>query len=97
MPAESGFDFDDGGFALQPPFHDTATAPHLAPDDGQRGWSSALLPAKPQQFDGPSTNGSASDSDAADVSKFDARSARPPTAALHAEGLFVRRSAQRRP
>jgi hypothetical protein len=72
MPAESGFDFDDGGFAPQPPFHDTATAPPLAPDDRQRGWSSTLFRAKLQQIDRPSANGSPSDPSATNVQKLDA-------------------------
>jgi hypothetical protein len=72
MPADTGFNFDDGGSATQPAFHDTATAPPLPPDDGQRDRSSALFPAKPQQFCRPSLNGSASDPRAADVQELNA-------------------------
>jgi hypothetical protein len=95
MPKDTGFDFANVESATQPAFHDTATAPPLAPDDRQRGWSSALFPAKSQQLDRPSTNGSAIDPRAADAQKFDARNAHAPTATLRADGLFVPRSAQR--
>ena len=97
MPADTGFDFADVESAPQPAFHATATASPLAPDDRQRAWSSALFPAKPQQVDRPSANGSASDPPAAEAQKSDARNVRPPTAALHADGLFVPRSTERRP
>jgi hypothetical protein len=97
MPKDTGFDFADVGSATQPAFHDTATALPLAPDDRQRGWSSALFPAKSQQLDRSSTDGSASDPHAADAQKSNARNVRSPTAALHAEGLFVPRSTERRP
>jgi hypothetical protein len=98
MPRDAGIDFADVGAAPpQPVFENTAPAPPLAPDDRQRGWSSALFPVKPQQFDRPSADGSATDPRAADVPKFDASSVRPPTAALHVDGLFVPRSTARRP
>src|SRR5712691_3886054 len=42
MPKDASFDFADVDSATQPALHDTTTAPPLAPDDRQRGWSSAL-------------------------------------------------------
>ena len=97
MPKETGSDFADVGSATQPAFHDTATAPPPAPDDRERGWSSALFPVKPQQFDRPSTNGSAGDPRAADAQKFDAPNARPPNVTPHTDSLFVPRSTERGP
>jgi hypothetical protein len=97
MPKETGLDVADVGAATQPTFHDTAIAPPLAPDDHERGWSSALFPARSQLFDRPSSNGSASDPPAADAQKFDARNVRALTATLRADGLFVPRSPERRP
>jgi hypothetical protein len=97
MPRDPGFDFADVGSATPPASHDTATASPLAPDDRQRSWSSALFPAKSQQLDPPSTDGSASDPHAAGAQKFDARNAHPSIAAPHADGLFVPRSTERRP
>ncbi len=97
MPKDAGFDFADVRSAAQPALHDTATASPLVPDDREHGWSSALFPVKPQQFDRPSTNGSASDPRAADAQKFDAPNARPPNVTPHTDGLFVPRSTERRP
>jgi hypothetical protein len=98
MPADAGSDFADGESATQPAFHETVMTPLRAPDDRERGWSSALFPVKPQQFDRPSTNGSASDPRAADAQKFDAPNARPPNVTPHTtDGLFVPRSTERRP
>jgi hypothetical protein len=42
-------------------------------------WLSVLFPAKPEQFDRPSTNGAASDPRAADAQKFDLPNVRPPS------------------
>ena len=95
MPKDAGFDFTDVGPAAQPTLHDTATASPRAPDDRQRAWSSALFPARSQQLDPPSTNGSAGDPHAADAQKFDARNAHPPTPKLRADDLFVPRSTER--
>jgi len=95
MPKDTGFDFADVGSAMEPALHNTASAPTLAPDDHERGWSSALFPARSQQLDPPSTNGSAGDPHAADAQKFDARNAHPPTAKLRADDLFVPRSTER--
>jgi hypothetical protein len=97
MPRNASFDFPDVDSATQPALHDTANVPTLAPDDRQRGWSSALFPAKSQQFEMPSVNGSASHIGAADAQKFDAPNARPPNVTPHTDGLFLPRSTQRRP
>src|ERR1700724_3252267 len=58
------------------------------PADRQRGWSSALFAAKRRQFDSPSANASTSEALAEDLQRSDARSARPPTATLQADGLL---------
>jgi hypothetical protein len=62
------------------------------PADRQRGWPSALFAAKRRQFDSPSANASTSEARAEDLQRSDARSARPPTTPLQADGLFVARS-----
>lgn len=97
MPKDAGFDFADVRSAAQPALHDTATASPRAPDDRERGWSSALFPARSQQLDPPSTNGAAGDPHAADAQKFDARNAHLSIAAPHSDGLFVPRSTERTP
>jgi hypothetical protein len=97
MPKDTKFDFVDVGATIPPPvFHATA-APTVAPDDRQRGWSSALFPAKTQALDRPSTKASTTDARAADLQERDAPSAVPPTATLQTDGLFVPRSPERRP
>jgi len=97
MPKDTGFDLVGVDSETQPALHDTATAPPPAPDDRQRGWSSGLFPVKPQQFDRPSTNGSASETRAVDGQKFDARNVHPPNVMPHTDGLFVLRSTEQRP
>jgi hypothetical protein len=97
MPKNTNFDFGDIGVAIAPPVLNAAAAPIVAPDDRQRGWSSALFPAKPQALDRPSTKASTTNTRGADLRERDAPSAVPPTATPQADGLFVPRSPERRP
>jgi hypothetical protein len=96
MPKGTNFDLGDVGVAISPPVLNATAAPSIAPDDRQRGWSSALFPAKAQPFDRPSTKTSTSNAPATDLQELDARSAVPPTATLQPDGLFVPRSPERR-
>jgi hypothetical protein len=97
MPQGTNFEFADVGVATSPPVLNATAAPSITPDDRQRGWSSALFPAKAQSFDRPSTKTSTSDAPAMDLQQRDAQSAVPPTATLQPDGLFVPRSPERRP
>jgi hypothetical protein len=97
MPKGTNFDLGDVGVAISPPVLNTTAAPSIAPDDRQRGWSSALFPAKPQALDRPPTKTSAGDTRAADLQERDARVAVPPTATQQPDGLFVPTSPERRP
>jgi hypothetical protein len=97
MPAQAGIDGADIESMRQPSLHDIATPPPHASDDHQRAWSSALFPAKSQQFDTSTSADLATGRPAADVHKSDAPSARQILAPLHANDLFVPRSAQRSP
>jgi hypothetical protein len=97
MPKDTKLDFADIGAAIPPLELNATAAPTVVPDDRQRGWSSALFPAKTQPLDAPSTKTSVSDTRAADLQDRDARSAVPPTATPQADGLFVPRSPERRP
>jgi hypothetical protein len=63
-----------------------------APDEQQRGWSSALFPARAKQFTGTSS----SNPDAGGLQESSGFSAPPMTAPSHDDGLFVRRSPERR-
>jgi hypothetical protein len=93
----SCFERDSGtGFLLCP-----SVGPHtpkgiLVPPAGGGGstlrnidaWSSVLFPAKPEKFDRPSTNGTASDPRAADARKFDVPIVRrTPAIRLYMTGL----------
>jgi len=82
--------------APQPEIQDTATSPPRALDDRERGWSSALFPAKSRPSDRSSIDDSAADRPAADAQKSDVASARLTRAPPYADGLFVPRSAHRR-
>jgi len=95
MPADTSLNVADTGSATQPSLRDTTAAPHIAPDDQQRAWSSALFPVKSRQFDRPSSDSSTTAQRATDVQRPDAENAGPPATMPHADGLFMPRSAQR--
>jgi len=95
MPAGTSLNFGDIGSTTLPALHDAATAPTMTPDDRQRAWSSALFPVKSRQFDSPSSDSSTTAQRAADAQRSDASSAAPQPTTVHADGLFVPRSAQR--
>src|SRR5215472_17815601 len=97
MPADTSLIVADTGSATQPSLRDTTAAPHIAPDDQQRAWSSALFPVKSRQFDRTSSDSSTTAQRATDVQRPDAENVHPPTTMPHADGLFVPRSTQRSP
>jgi Transglycosylase SLT domain len=68
-----------------------------APDDVQRGWSSALFPSRSKPFGGPATSASSSTADADRLQESSELSAHPTTPGLRDDGLFVRRLPERRP
>ena len=72
--------------------HDSAGRPAAA-DDQLQAWSSALFPAKAKQVDGTSSISP----DADRLQESSVVSERPMTAPSQDDGLFVRRSPERRP
>ena len=68
-----------------------------APDDQQRGWSSALFPPRSKPFGRVSTSTSSSTPDADRLQESSELGAHPTTARSHDDGLFVRRLPERRP
>ena len=74
-----------------------STASPGAPDDQQRGWSSALFPPRSKPFGRVSTSTSSSTPDADRLQESSELSAHPTTARSHDDGLFVRRLPERRP
>jgi hypothetical protein len=74
-----------------------STSPPGAPDDQQRGWSSALFPPRLNQLGRVSTSLSSSTLDADRPQESSVLSAYPTTKRSHDDGLFVRRLPERRP
>jgi hypothetical protein len=68
-----------------------------APDDRQRGWSSALFPPRSKQFGRVLRSSSSSAPDADRLQESSELGARATTARSPDDGLFVRRSPERRP
>jgi len=81
--------------APRPPFHDTATAPPVAPDDRERARLSPLFPVKSRPSDRSPIDDAARDRPAVEEQKSDVQSARSTPAQPPADSLFVPRSAQR--
>jgi hypothetical protein len=73
------------------------TAPPNKPDDQQQGWSSALFPARSQQFGRLSTNKNSNGPDAVRLQESSEFIAHPMTPGLRDNSLFVRRLPERRP
>jgi hypothetical protein len=74
-----------------------STSPARAPDDQQRGWSSALFPSRSTQFGRGSTSTSSNTPDANRLQESSELSTHPTSTRSHDEGLFVRRLPERRP
>jgi hypothetical protein len=74
-----------------------STTSPVTPDDQQRGWSSALFPARSQPFGRVSASTSSSSPDEDQPQKSGEFSAHPTTARPVDDGLFMRRLPQRRP
>jgi hypothetical protein len=68
-----------------------------APDDQQRGWSSALFPPRSKPFGRVSTSTSSSTPDADRLQESSELNPHATTPGLHDDGLFVRRLPERRP
>ena len=77
--------------------HGAVTTPPNTADDQQQGWSSALFPARSQQFGRLSANRSSNGPDADRLQETSEFSAHPMTPGLRDDSLFVRRLPERRP
>jgi hypothetical protein len=73
------------------------TAPPNTADDQQQGWSSALFPARSQQFGRLSTNNNSNGPDAVRLQESSEFMAHPTAPGLREDSLFVRRLPERRP
>ena len=95
MPAETGGEAAKVRPAPRPPFHDTAKAPPVAPDDRERARLSRLFPVKSRPSERSPIDDSARDRPAVEEQKSDIQTAHPNPTQPPADGLFVPRSAQR--
>jgi hypothetical protein len=75
----------------------TFTTPPVTHDDQQQAWSSALFPARSQQFGRVSTTTNLNDPDASRSQESSEFTVHPMTPGLRDDGLFVRRLPERRP
>jgi hypothetical protein len=75
----------------------TFTTPAVTLDDQQQGWSSALFPARSQQFGRVSAGNNLNGPDAFPSQEPSAFSVHPMTPGLRDDSLFVRRLPERRP
>jgi Transglycosylase SLT domain len=97
MPSDSYAASGDIAPEAAPAGQGAVTAPPNKPDDQQQGWSSALFPARSQQFGRVSTNKSSNGADADRSQETGGFSANPMTPGLRYDSLFVRRVPERRP
>jgi hypothetical protein len=98
MPKDAYFDANDVTLeTVTPRPHPALTAPTITPDDHERGWLSALFPAKAAKPDSTSADAPNHDTAAKESRSLSPASATPTTGNPPADSLFVPRSSERRP
>lgn len=98
MPKDAYFDPNDVTLeTVTPRPHPALTAPETTSDDYERGWSSALFPAKPAKPDSTSAGAQNPDTAAEEPRSPGPSTATPGTSKTPADSLFVPRSSERRP
>jgi hypothetical protein len=99
MPAGVGIETADGGFSPQPAPRDAAPAspPPPPPDDFERARQSPLFPVMSRASDRSPSDHPAGVPPTTGAKKIDAPSVHLTATQLHADGLFVLRSAPRSP
>ena len=97
MPKDTSIEFLDIGADTTPPPNDPSPGPDSASDERERGWSSALFPAKPKPPEGE-TKDTPNDQPIAQEAPSDGvTDAHPFAARAPVNSLFVLRSPDRRP
>ena len=94
LPQDAYFNTGD---TLTPDRDGALTAPALSSDDRERGWSSALFPAKAPHADTASVDMPHHDRSAEALRSPGHVGASPTTSNLLGDSLFVPRSSERRP
>ena len=98
MPKDAYFDPNDVTFeTVTPRPQPASTAPEITPDDRERGWSSALFPAKPATPDSTSADAQNRDTAPEESRLPSPANATPGTSKTPADSLFMPRSSERRP
>jgi hypothetical protein len=98
LPKDANFDpAEIASDASAPDPRAPPIAPAVAIDDRERGWSSALFPAKPATPDGKSSGVSNRDKTADEPQSTDLGNAAPTASKSPANSLFVPRTPERRP
>src|SRR5882757_4719748 len=97
MPKNTSMEFLDVA-SETPPWQDAASPESAVPfDDPERGWSSALFPARGQEPAGTSIDGASNGPGVDELQSHRAPEADPSTTRWRVDGLFVARSPERRP
>lgn len=97
MPRDAYFDGSDIASATPAGPDDRVETPERTRDDRERGWSSALFPAKSATLDGASRHLPKRNPPAAESRSTDHRSERAISTNAPGDNLFVPRSIERRP
>jgi hypothetical protein len=98
MPKDAYFDPNDVTLeTVTPRPRPASTAPAITPDDHERGWSSALFPAKPAKPESISADAQNPDPSARESRSPDPSNTTPAANKTPADSLFVPRSSERRP
>ena len=98
MPKDAYFDPNDVTLeTVTPRPHPALTAPEITSDDYERGWSSALFPAKPTKPNTTSAGVQNRNWPAEESRSPDPSTATPGASKTPADSLFVPRSSERRP
>ena len=98
MPKDAYFDpYDVTSETVTPRPHPVSTVPEMTPDDSERGWLSALFPAKPAKPESISADAQNPDTAAEEPRSPDPSIATPAASKTPADSLFVPRSSERRP
>jgi hypothetical protein len=98
MPKNTSMEFLDVASEASPRLENAASPESAMPfDDRERGWSSALFPARGQQPVSPSIDRTSNRPGADESQSHRASDADPSTTRRPIDGLFVARSPERRP
>jgi hypothetical protein len=97
MPTNTSMEFLDVASETSPRLENAASPESAIPfDDRERGWSSALFPARGQQPVSKSIDGASNGPGADELQSHRAPDADPSTTRRRVDGLFVARSPERR-